>query len=356
MRKSTRATAISSSFRRHHLWWTFFFFFLTTHDGGGGVTRSLAFSVPAGPGAGSGNNNKNSNNLGVALDRFQSTCPADPSCIQQFDPELVVVVADGEEQQQQHGSVWAAVYRSNQNQPSVFVRDEFFHAMNAATTMGGDDGSASKSSSTASWADKLQTPMALEKPVAVAQLRRSPDFKREIWVLDSLRCALKKENVDDNCDGGSEFLEALSVAIDSLVLYHLNEQHRGATTRDKDDDDDEESSSSSTIGIPSFEGAIRTKGTLFSNRLMEDRGFRPVETLSKDMATHISSLDSCSEKYAERSVDTSLNLGARDRALQIVSLLAQVDRSNTENTMNGNDDDTDEDERFDPWANIKMQL
>ncbi len=255
-------------------------------------------------------------NLGIGLDRFQVTCPADSTSIQQFDPNLVKS-ADG---------IWAAVYRSNQNQPSVFVRDEFFHAMKEATNVG-----TSSSESINTWADKLQTPMALERPVAVAQLRPSSDLKKT-WILDSLQCTLKKEEIDENCDGGSEFLEALSVGIDSLVLYHLKVQQQ---------------EKSPAI----FDRSIRTKATLFCHRLLEARGFRPVETLSQDMATHVASLDGCLEKYAERSVDTRLNSGARDRALQIVSWLARMDRSNAPSQ---NDDDNDE--GYDPWANIKMQL
>jgi len=268
------------------------------------------------------------------LDRFQATCPADPSCIEQFDPSLIQKKYDEEGTE---NSVWVAVYRSNQNQPSVFVRDEFFHVMSVATTMDTSSSSASSSSSfKASWPEKLQTPLARQKPVAVAQLRASPDYEGK-GVIDSLRCALKKEDTDEACDGGSEFLEALGVGLDSLVLHHLKKQSR----RDGDDE--------STI---SFEGAIRTKATLFSNRLLEERGFSPVENLSRDMATHISSLDGCLQKYAERSVDTSLSMEARDRALQIVSILGQMDRPKEGENSNDEDDGDD----FDPWANIKMQI
>ena len=63
---------------------------------------------------------------GFSLDRFRPSCPADPSCIHQFDPSLTST--DSPE------AIWVAVYRSNNNKPSVFVRDEFFHSMNAATS------------------------------------------------------------------------------------------------------------------------------------------------------------------------------------------------------------------------------
>ena len=127
---------------------------------------------------------------GIFLDRFRPSCPADVSSIRQFDPSLVATESPED--------VWVAVYRSNNNKPSVFVRDEFFHAMNAATT--GDDSQQQSSSSSKPKGfarqqqvdtSKISTPMALEKPVAVARLRPSLDFDKK-WVLDSLRCLLKK--------------------------------------------------------------------------------------------------------------------------------------------------------------------
>ena len=51
-----------------------------------------------------------------------------------------------------------------------------------------------------------------------------------------------------------------------------------------------------------FEGTVRTKATLFSSKLFEQRGFKEVETLSKDMATHVSNYESYFESYAERSM------------------------------------------------------
>jgi hypothetical protein len=183
---------------------------------------------------------------------------------------------------------------------------------------------------------KLTTPMALEKPVAVAQLRPSPDFENK-WILDSLRCGLKKEDINDDCDGGSEFTEALSVAVDSLLLHHLQQQHQNDFV---------------------FEATIRTKATLFSNKVLEARGFEPVEELSKDMATHVSKYDACLQSYAERSTST-IPPGARDRALQIVSLLGRLDRdqqleaASAEEENKSKDDDQDD---YDPWATFKMQI
>eukprot|EP00543_Licmophora_paradoxa_P018096 CAMPEP_0202473802 /NCGR_PEP_ID=MMETSP1360-20130828/92029_1 /ASSEMBLY_ACC=CAM_ASM_000848 /TAXON_ID=515479 /ORGANISM="Licmophora paradoxa, Strain CCMP2313" /LENGTH=148 /DNA_ID=CAMNT_0049100863 /DNA_START=69 /DNA_END=515 /DNA_ORIENTATION=- len=146
-----------------------------------------------------------------------------------------------------------------------------------------------------------------------------------------MQCILKKENTDDNCDGGSEHCEAIAVAIDAILLHHLS--------NNKD---------------APFDGAIRTKATLVSGSLLEDRGFEEVATLSRDMATHTSSLDACLCKYADRAVTTSARSpGARERAIQITSLLGTIDRTNdlksnaTEEEAASNDED-------DPWAGIKQ--
>ena len=265
---------------------------------------------------------------GISLDRFRPSCPADPSCIHQFDPSLTST--DSPE------AIWVAVYRSNNNKPSVFVRDEFFHSMNAVTS-GEDLQQQSVSSQQKKQqidSSKLSTPMALEKPVAVARLSPSLEFGDK-WVLDSLRCHLKKEDLDDACDGGSEFVEALSVCVDSLLLYHLKE-----------------------IQEDCFEGPVRTKSTLYSNKILEERGLSPVEELSKDMATHVSRYYACLDSYDERTASTNLNPGARERALQMVSLLGKLDQEiqkeakAKEEDGEGNDDQ----DGFDPWATIKMQI
>jgi hypothetical protein len=255
------------------------------------------------------------------LDRFRSSCPADISCIQQFDPALVESEAEG---------VWVAVYRSNNNKPSVFVRDEFFHAMSAATSEADSSQTQQQQQVDTS---KLSTPMALEKPVAVARLVPSVDVEHK-WVLDSLRCHLKKEDLDESCDGGSEFVEALSVCVDSLLMYHLKEHQ--------------------TV---SFEGSIRTKATLYSNKILEDRGFSPVEKISKDMSTHISRYDACLQSYTSRACSTSLNPGGRDRALQMVSFLGKLDEEveMKAKEMEANENNNDDQDDYDPWANVKMQ-
>jgi hypothetical protein len=66
----------------------------------------------------------------VFFDRFRATCPADASCIRQFDAALV----DDDVNSNAESFVWVAVYRSNNNKPSVFVRDDFLASMKEATT------------------------------------------------------------------------------------------------------------------------------------------------------------------------------------------------------------------------------
>jgi hypothetical protein len=268
------------------------------------------------------------------LDRFRATCPAHPSCIGQFDPLLVSEVADS---QQQH--VWVAVYRSSTSQsnaPSVFVRDEFFQAMTDATTTATTTTTTTTTSETTVVAGLEAPPPAAasslllqrEKPVAIARLRPSDDYAAT-WILDTMRCSLRKEEQDEACDGGSEYLEALAVGVDSLLLHYLRENVSPPRK-------------TAAIVAPVFEGAIRTKATLFSGKILEARGLQPVETLSKDMATHVSAYDSCLNFYAQRTVATTTTTATTTTvlssssssssssktsvALQIVSLLGQLDR------------------------------
>jgi hypothetical protein len=242
------------------------------------------------------------------FDRFRSVCPADVDSIRQYDPTL----ADDSHE----NSVWVAVYRSNNNQPSVLIRDEFAHAMRSAT-------GAFNNSNDNLDKGKLSIPLQAKAPVAIARLRAVDE---DTWVMDSMRCVLKKETMDDSCDGGSEHCEALSVAIDTLLYNHL--------------------SSSSSF----FEGAIRIKATLTSGVLLEERGFREVTTLEKDMASHVSSLDDCLQKYAERSISNTVakSPGAQQRALEIVSILGRLDRARD---LQHDADTHDNDEGpVDPWA------
>ena len=273
-------------------------------------SHSQAFSAPQG----------NDATTFALFDRFRCHCPANLSAVQLFDPSLVV-----EDHQDHH--TWVVVYRSGNNKPSVLIRDEFFDAMRSAT------GAVNPASLPNHMS--VETFVKAQTPVAVARLRRSEDFE-EVWVMDYMRCALKKESTDTTCDGGSEYLEAISVAIDTLLQHHLQTaQH--------------------------FEGAIRTKATVHSGSLLEDRGFVPIAKLHKDMASHVSSLDACLEKYAGRSVatDVAKSPGSRQRALEIVSMLGRLNREHDikkARERNEKYSDNQEGENYDPWAGMKRLL
>ena len=253
--------------------------------------------------------------LSALFDRFQTVCPADPSAVRLFDSKLVH--ADNDD-----NDTWAVVYRSNNNKPSVVVRDEFLAAMKSAVDV----------ATTRTDKDAMQafesTSVKAQVPVAVARLRPSADYN-DCWILDSMQCLLKKEDTDETCDGGSEFVEAIANAVDALLLQHLNRQR-------------------------CFEGAIRTKSTLFNSKLLEDRGFREVESLTRDMATHVSSLDDCLERFAARSVSRST--AASERSISIVSLLGQIDRETDLQRAQQRDSAAGiaDDDEYDPWATVKQ--
>lgn len=303
------------------------------------------------------------------FDRFRPECPANPHSINQFDPSLLPEDTVGDKDEE---SVWVAVFRTSNNKPSVFVRDEFLNAMRLATGATNMESSsadnefietrsefqkpkgltAPSSSSTFSSSSPSFLGPTSTTPVAVARLRPSEDIS-STWVLDKMQCSLKKENQDDACEGGSEHKEALSVAMDALLLHHLKLHVRSSK---------EVSSSSSSSDSVSriFEGAIRSKATLIAASLLEERGFQPVQKLSRDMATHISSLDKSMERYAEKYVETSAtkNPGARERAHQILSLLGRLDREAeirvAKQQLQSDNENGDEDDDYDPWASIKQ--
>ncbi|GAX23172.1 hypothetical protein FisN_39Hh032 [Fistulifera solaris] len=277
------------------------------------LSRPLVNAFSASPG--------NDGSTFALFDRFRCSCPADISSVQLFDPSLI----DPEDNQEHH--TWVAVFRSGNNKPSVLIRDEFFDAMRSAT------GAVNQASIPHHASLETTSFVKAQKPVAVARLRRSEDFE-EVWVMDYMRCALKKEDTDTTCDGGSEYLEAISVAIDTLLQHHLQT-------------------------AKCFEGAIRTKATIHSGPLLEDRGFVPVATLQKDMASHVSSLDACLEKYAGRSVatDVAKSPGSRQRALEIVSMLGRLNREQDMKQARDRNDrysnGSPEGENYDPWAGMK---
>jgi hypothetical protein len=286
--------------------------------------------------------------------------------------------------------VWVAVYRSANNLPSVFIRDSFFDAMRISTSVGGGGGAVvggdsetlvSSSSSFSVGGDGGAMMISNgnddgETPVAVARLGRDAnphndddrdddDGRSSYYIIDSMRCALRKEESDPDCDGGSEHAEAIGICIDELVLAYLRrhsemekkERHRG------------------NVGERhmSFDGGIHFRGTLVSGRLLDSRGFREVDELSADMHSHESDYDGALDRYSERSTsrDVAKYHGARDRALRIVSYLGRLDREedkrrsssrrrmkkkNRRNrdgdaTTAGEDDEGESD--FDPWASVK---
>mmetsp|Transcript_14184 Transcript_14184/g.20958 ORF Transcript_14184/g.20958 Transcript_14184/m.20958 type:complete len:307 (+) Transcript_14184:3-923(+) len=259
------------------------------------------------------------------FDRFQPRCPADIGSIKRFNPSLA--------EHDHPDATWVAVFRSSNNKPSVFVKDEFLNAMRTATS----PDISSERSQIVSKNDGIENTSnsileSTETPVAVARLAPSLDYEK-CWILDNMCCLLKKEETDEACDGGSEHTEALCVAIDSMLIYHLTENREAP-----------------------FDGAIRTKATLVSGALLESRGFQEVQSLSKDMASHTCSLDACLESYANRVVSTSAKaVGARDRAMEICSLLGQIDRARDLKTSGMKCED-DEEEDYDPWAGVKQFL
>jgi hypothetical protein len=291
--------------------------------------ESSAFSTP--------NDNLATYNL---FDRFRAVCPADPSWVEQFDASLVSTAvsavdsnAEDSNANDSQKSVWVAVYRSNNNKPSVFVKDAFLSAMKSATDS--VYASASASDPTLMGSFEQSRGVTKEAPVAVARLRQSEDFcNTNTWVLDSMRCVLRKEDTDASCDGGSEHTEALTTGIDTLLLHYL-----------------------SSLGSNRFDGAIRTKATLVSGTLLDDRGFRPVTNLAKDMATHISSLDACLEHYAARAVETvAKSPGAQQRALSIFSLLGRIDREADLLASQKIEEEENNKDDYDPWASVKRYV
>ena len=223
-------------------------------------------------------------------DRFRAKCPADLSEVIQFDPSLNVNSND---------EAWVAVYRSSNNLPSVLLQDDFRNAMRIATSIQNDGISQSTSvdyeysrhiETGVANSDSSSTGVKAKIPIAVAKI--APSVIEGKYVLSEMRCSLKKEDQNVDCDGNSEHCEAISICIDELIIHHLSQ------------------------GKP-FDNSIRVKATLVSGKLLEERGFQEIDEMSKDMATHISSLDSCLVKFAERAVaSVSKNLGARERALK----------------------------------------
>ncbi|KAL7541068.1 hypothetical protein ACHAXR_010996 [Thalassiosira sp. AJA248-18] len=316
------------------------------------TSRTAAFSA----GKGFGSSPASNNNAFVTFDRFRPSCPADINAIRQFDPSLIK-----EGGQDDDDDVWVAVYRSANNLPSVFVRDQFMDAMKVSTTaQSGDSETLVSSVSTSVTSSVVISPNSdsknnnnndsANKPVAVARLGK--DVNTGYYILDSMRCVLKKENTNADCDGGSEHAEAIGVCIDELVLSYLQRYLESNNDNNNNNNNNEE--------MTSFDGGIHFRGTLVSGKLLDSRGFRETSKFSTDFHSHESDYDGALAKYAERSTSTEIakNPGARDRALKIVSCLGRVDRDEDlrrakekEEEEGGGDDDGESD--YDPWAGVK---
>jgi hypothetical protein len=187
-------------------------------------------------------------------------------------------------------------------------------------------------------------------------------------MIDSMRCTLKKENTDPDCDGGSEHAEAVGICIDELVLAYLkrySEWEKTMTAKSGKEGVDEDTGGSGSPTIMSFDGGIRFRGTLVSGKLLDSRGFREATELSSDMHSHESDLDGAMNMYAQRSTSLQFGGGARDRATQIVSYLGRLDRAEdmrrgrggvvlaTSDRENDNNEDNAGEGGFDPWASVK---
>ncbi|KAL7498984.1 hypothetical protein ACHAWT_010033 [Skeletonema menzelii] len=281
-----------------------------------------------------------SNKSFIGADRFTAICPAAPETISKFDSTLIN--DDDDDGSKSDNDTWVAVYRSKNNLPSVFVRDSFFDAMAVATTAQDGDSQTLVSSTTQEGVGVISGNLQGEKPVAVARLTASKDGEKSI--IDSMRCTLKKENTNPDCDGGSEHCEAIGVCIDELVISYLQNLL------------EEENNAVGTDTLH-FDGGIRFRGTLFSGKLLEARGFREATQLSADMHSHESDFDGALTNYAERSTSTDISKspGARDRSLKIVSLLSKLDR-NEDTKGEVEEEDDEEDSDYDPWASVKRYL
>ena len=304
-----------------------------TQGRGRGILRVVAFSSSPGGGA----------TAAAQFDRFRAECPAPAASVALFDPSLAKDVKNSKEDD----AAFVAVYRSSNNLPSVIMRDDFLNSMRIATTVdpeGIETGAVTSKDGTSDDIEEgVGKGVAAQTPVAVARLRPSPDFPGS-YVIDDMRCSLKKENTNEECDGGSEHTEALGVCIDELIMHRLRLVSKGD-------------------GAEAFfdGGAIRAKATLVSGPLLAERGFQEIDEfpLPADMCTHVSNLDSSMARYADRVVSAK-NVGTRERALKILSMIGSIDREQERKaaTMkkkegeSSNDDDGGDD--YDPWANVKL--
>jgi len=263
----------------------------------------------------------------ASFDRFRCACPAEFYEVGLYDPALGKNNGDDGD-----GAVWAATYRTSGNYPTV-LREDFMAAMTVATTAPSEDP-----------AIELVGPLAGPAPVALARLRPSGNT----FIMDSLRCKLKKEDTDPSCDGGSEHTEALAAAIDEIITQHLKNLIDHAQDESKP--------------TPVYGGSLRAKATLVSGKLLEDRGFREVRSLGPDMATHTSDYRLAMDCYAGRAADfgtaaLSLSSTARSRTMNILMLLGKLEEVGGDKIMGHLDDlgcgdgsSDGSDDEYDPFA------
>ena len=216
-----------------------------------------------------------------------------------------------------------------------------------------------------------------------------PRTTKQTWIVDSLRCSLPKELTNPECDGGSEYLEAIGVAVDASLMRIFRPSSPPYPQGNQEEEEKGEPQSSSRRMMTSppppppvvFDGSIRVKSTIYTRTVLEQRGFRPVESLSRDMATHYFCRDTCLQRYTQRitnhtnnsdnnndnnDANTFLSPVARSISHSIVSLLqSQLEYLGTippeadaaMASSKGDEERRDLDEPImDPWAGIKMQL
>jgi hypothetical protein len=252
-------------------------------------------------------------------DRFHATCPADLASIESFDASLLTKNTDND-------TIWVAVFRSQSTTPpSVLLRDEFLQSMKEATS--------SDTNNKNNLVDSLLAAPVAQTPIAVACLTPTSS-KGNCWLLDNLRCSLEKEQQNEECDGGSEYVEALGLCVDSLLIEYLKTHTK-------------------------IHNRIRSKATLHSSRLLEARGFCEIDTFSMDMATHVSKCDAMLQHYQQRANDdtTTLPISSVQRAKEILQQLESLE----EKPSSGDDDDddnaiNDEETEYDPWSGMKQFL
>ena len=114
------------------------------HNDGGGC-RSLV-PLPMGTSGGAAATSNLVSSDSGNTDRFRSVClvgKESEEAVDEFDPALLRSL--DENGSGSNDDLWVAVYRSNNNKPSVVVRDDFFRAMNDATSGSNTNESGSNS-------------------------------------------------------------------------------------------------------------------------------------------------------------------------------------------------------------------